>query len=97
MNGLLVLSMVLALYWLDRRPVLAGLALAVGISVKYVPIIGLIYLALRRRWTAAIATVAGCALFALLPALSVGWTTNLHYQQMANRGLAVLFGVARFQ
>jgi hypothetical protein len=36
--------------------------------------------------------VAGCILFALLPAITLGWNTNLHYQLVANHGLATLFG-----
>ena len=58
-NSILLLSFVLALYWLDRRPVAGGLALAVGVSIKYLPIIAVPYLLLRRRWTTAGATLVG--------------------------------------
>jgi hypothetical protein len=90
---LLPFAFVLALFWIDRRPVLAGLALAVAISVKYVPVIALPYLLLRRRWTAVAACAAGTIAFALLPSVSLGWTTNLRYLAMAHGGLARILGM----
>lgn len=92
-NALLLLCMTLALHWLDRRPVLAGVALALAIIIKYVPLVGLAYFVLRRRWTAAFATLIGIAIFAILPAISLGWSANLHCLASAEGSLVRLFGV----
>ena len=92
-NSLLLLSFVLALYWLDRRPILAGVALAAAINIKYLPIIVLPWLLLRRRYTAAVATVLWTIALALLPATTLGMSTNLTYLQFALGGLLHLAGV----
>jgi hypothetical protein len=91
-NGVLLLGFVLALHWMDRRPVWTGLALALASSIKYVPLLALPYLLLRQRWTVAGATVAWVAGLALLPAVSLGWSTNLRYLEMAHGGLSRLIG-----
>ncbi|MDB5333197.1 MAG: hypothetical protein JWP03_4348 [Phycisphaerales bacterium] len=91
-NALLLLSFTLGLYWLDRRPGRAGFALAVAINIKYLPILAIPYMLLRRRWAAAAATALWSAALALLPALFIGWTTNLRYLRMAVGGLGNLAG-----
>ncbi|HWE97556.1 MAG TPA: glycosyltransferase family 87 protein [Tepidisphaeraceae bacterium] len=91
-NALLLLSFALGLYWLDRRPGCAGLALAVAINIKYLPVLAIPYMLLRRRWAAAAATALWSAALALLPALFIGWTTNLRYLRMAVGGLGNLAG-----
>jgi hypothetical protein len=92
-NSLLLLSFSLALYWLDRRPTWAGLALAFAFNIKYLPILFLPYLLLRRRWAVAAAFVAGIPVFALLPAVLLGWDLNLEYLATAYRGLFRLVGL----
>jgi len=89
-NGILLLSFVLGLKWLDRRPVLCGLALAFGANLKYLTLIALPYLLIRRRWKAAGSLVVGTVAFALLPALYLGWETNLEYISRAFGGLGHL-------
>ena len=91
-NSIVLLSFALALYWMDRRPMLAGAALAVAINIKYLPIIAVPYFLLRRRYTAAIATLAASVAIALLPVLSLGWSTNLRYLHEAVSGLGHLTG-----
>lgn len=92
-DAVVLLSFVLAIGWLDEQPILAGLALALGISIKYVPTIAIPYLLLRRRWKAAAATVIGTVFLAILPAFSLGWSKNLNYFLMANSGLGNVIGV----
>ncbi|HET6246197.1 MAG TPA: glycosyltransferase family 87 protein [Tepidisphaeraceae bacterium] len=91
-NSLVLLSFALAFYWIDRHPVLAGIALAAAINIKYLPIIAVPYFLLRRRWTAAAATLIATVAIALLPALSLGWSTNLRYLHEAVGGLGHLTG-----
>lgn len=58
-NLLLLLCFVLALRWLDRRPILSGIALGFGANIKYLTLIALPYLLFRKRFRSAAATVAG--------------------------------------
>ncbi len=83
----------LALCWLERRPQWAGLALGLAVNIKYLPLIYLPYLLLRRRYTAALWFVAGIALFALLPAVHSGWAANLQHWATASTGIAQLLGI----
>ena len=92
-NLLMLLLFTAALRLLDRRPALAGMALGLAFNIKYLPIVFLPYLLLRRRWTAAGAFAASAVGFALLPAVLTGWDVNLHYQAVAYSGLFRLMGV----
>ncbi len=91
---LMLLLFVLALHWLDRRPVLCGLALAFALNVKYLAVCFLPYLLVRRRWRAAASTLACTVLLALLPALVAGWHDNLRYLAVALGGLLGWVGPA---
>jgi hypothetical protein len=93
-DSLMLLLFTLALFWLDRRPALAGLALAFAFNIKYLSIVALPYLILRRRWKAASATIIGCVLFALLPALQLGWHEDLRCLRVSMGGLLRWVGVA---
>lgn len=84
-NLLLLFPIVLALRWLGRRPILCGTALALAASIKYIPIVFLPYLLVRRRYTEAASFVAIFAALLLAPAIVLGWEKNLHY-------LAIAFG-----
>ena len=92
-NALLLFLFTAALCLLDRRPGLAGAALGMAFNIKFLPIVLLPYLLLRRRWAAAGAFVASVIGFALLPALLTGWDVNLRYQAVAYGGLLRLLGV----
>ena len=92
-NLLMLAAMLLALVWLDRRPRWAGLALGLAVNIKYLPLIYLPYLLLRRRFTAALWFVIGVALFASLPAVYSGWTANLQHWATASSGIAQLLGI----
>jgi len=83
----------LALCWIDRRPKSAGLLLGLAVNIKYLPLIYLPYLLLRRRHTAALWFVMGTALFALLPAVHTGWNANVQHWASASSGIAQLMGV----
>ncbi len=93
-NLLMLLGFVLALRWMDKRPWLAGLALGAAFNIKYLPIVLLPYFLLRRRWALSAWFLVGVVAFSLLPALSVGWETNMQYLSRAYAGLASLVGLA---
>ena len=77
----------LGLYWLKRRPSLAGVLLGITVLIKYQSICFLPLLLVRGRWRAALAMIAGIIATSLLPALWVGWERNLDYLAMAFHGL----------
>ncbi len=92
-NLLMLAATLLALRWLDSHPKWAGLMLGLAVNIKYLPLIYLPYLLLRRRYTAAAWFVLGIAAFALLPAVWTGWTANGQHWATAASGIAQLFGV----
>lgn len=93
-NILMMCGLLLALKTLDSRPWLAGLALGFAINIKYLPLIFLLYLLLRRRWAAAAWTLMGTVVFAMLPAAQTGMAANGSHWLTATAGLARLFGLA---
>lgn len=92
-NSFVLLGFVVALHWIDRRPMAAALSLALAATIKFLPLIALPYLILRRRWGVAAMTVLGYVGIALLPAITLGWSTDLHYLSMAHVGLAHAVGM----
>jgi len=91
-NMLVLLAVSLGVHSMDRRPVVSGLALALGASIKYLPIVFLPYFVLRRRWGHAAAMAIGLLVFNLLPALQLGWEKNLEYLRVALRGMLNMVG-----
>ena len=90
----MMLAVLLALRFLDARPRAAGLLLGLAVNIKYLPLVYLPYLLLRRRFEAAAWFVLGIAVFAVLPALASGWGANLHHWAIAASGMARLLGIA---
>jgi hypothetical protein len=86
-DALMLLLFTLALHWLDDRPLTAGAMLAAALNIKYLSIVLLPYLLLRRRWRAAAGMVIGAVAFALLPAIVVGWHNDIRYLKIALGGL----------
>jgi len=92
-NILLMTALVYALRFLDERPRLAGMLLGLAFNIKYLPIVFLPYLLMRRRFAAAAWFVIGILAFALAPALVSGWNENLHHWAVALSGMAHLVGI----
>jgi hypothetical protein len=65
-----------ALLWLEERPALAALALALAISIKVAPLFFVPYLVARKRAAVAVLTLALTVALTLLPAGYFGWHTN---------------------
>jgi hypothetical protein len=89
---LILLAVVLAQRWLARRPVLSGLALGLAINIKYLPLVYLPYLLIRRRWAALASACLSTILAALAPAAIFGWDHNLKYLRAAYAGLFQMVG-----
>jgi hypothetical protein len=83
----MLLLFVLALRWQSRLPLAAGIALGIAVNIKYLPLMFLPYFLIRRQWKISISMVIGTIAFALLPAITTGWTQNLRNWQTATAGL----------
>lgn len=75
----LILLSLFALALFHKREWLSGVALASAVMVKLTPLIFLPYLMLRKRWKAALATLAGILFYLWLPALYLGWDKNIEF------------------
>ncbi len=65
-----------ALLWADERPRTAAASLGLAVALKVWPLFFVPYLAARRRFSAAAATLAWGAGFTLLPAVWSGWSAH---------------------
>jgi hypothetical protein len=92
-NTLMLFLFTVALTLADRRQWLAGTALGIAFNIKYLPLTFLPYLILRRRLRLAASFVSAAILFAILPAVSLGWSGNLRALASAYSGLAGLIGI----
>jgi len=92
-DSLMLLMFTLALHWLDRRPILAGMALAFAFNIKYLSIITLPYLILRRRWNAVAGMLGGSVFFGLLPAIQLGWNEDIRCLRVSMGGLLRWVGI----
>jgi hypothetical protein len=92
-NVLMLMAYTAAMRWVDRRPWLCGLALGFAFNIKYLPVVLLPWLLLRRRWRASAWFVVWAVGFALLPAVSMGWRGDAHAWGEATGGIGRLFGV----
>ena len=66
---------------LGGRPIAGAALLALGINIKIVPALALVYLLVRRAWIGAGLTIAFVALSLILPALQIGWTRNVEMHE----------------
>jgi len=78
-DTLMLLAFAAGLYFLDRFPAAAGLALGFAANIKFQTLIALPYLVIRRRWSAAAWMALSCVVWAIVPALVCGWSRNLQF------------------
>ena len=67
-----------SLLMLTKRPILAAVLLALGISIKIWPIFFVPYLAVRRQWKPVWVTMAAVLILAMVPALYFGFSENIN-------------------
>ncbi len=91
---LVLLGFVLGLLWLERRPALAGVAIGFAANIKYLSLITIPYLIVRRKWAAAASALAATVMWALLPAISLGWSGNLRALGQSFAGLLGALGLS---
>ncbi len=93
-DALVLFAIAVGFAFLGRRPWVAGITLGLAANVKYQTLIFLPYLLIRRRWKESMGMVGGMVAGGLLPALVLGWDTNLGYLKTAFAGLLRMAGIA---
>jgi hypothetical protein len=78
---------------LDRFPAVVGLALGFAINIKYMPLMVVVYLAIRQRWLAVAWAFVATIFWSMAPALVYGWDKNLLYLSQGLAGLAKIVGI----
>jgi Glycosyltransferase family 87 len=84
---LILLGITLGLYWLSTKPILSGWCFGIVGNIKYITFFLLPLFILRARWRVIIGILIGLLIGLFLPAIMIGWKTNLHYLLIALRGL----------
>lgn len=69
---LILVGLAGVLWWMDRRPALAGTAAGATANIKYLALIFVPYFLIKRNYRAAIASIVSFLFFFTLPALEVG-------------------------
>ncbi|MDG2055057.1 MAG: glycosyltransferase family 87 protein [Phycisphaerales bacterium] len=90
---IVLLAIILGLIWINRYPVLAGIALGLAANIKYQTIIFLPFFVVRGWWSAAIGFIAGALAGVLSGVLVFGWYGNLDYLRRAFAGMASMLGL----
>lgn len=92
-DSILLFAFVFSMVFSRSRPIPAAIVLGFAANVKYLTLIAVPYLLIRRRYKAALALVISTTLWALAPALIIGWSRNLDYLARALKGVAATAGL----
>ncbi len=92
-NALMFFMFAVALYYLDRRPSISGLALAVVFNVKFLSAAFIPYLLIRKRYKAAFSMIVFSGALMFLPLPIVGWHDNIGYIKSTFGGIARISGI----
>ncbi len=90
---IVLLGIILGLVWINRYPVLAGIALGLAANIKYQTVIFLPFFLVRGWWSSTIGFIAGALAGALSGVLVFGWSENLDYLRRAFAGMASMLGL----
>jgi len=90
---LMLLAFACALRWMDRKPLLAGIAIGATASIKYLSLIFVPYLLIKKNCRAALASTLAFVFFMALPATELGFTRAAQYTTAEFRGLGRMLGV----
>jgi hypothetical protein len=83
----MLLLFVLSLRWQARMPLAAGACLGIAVNIKYLPLMFIPYLVVRRQWKVLFSLFISTVAFALLPAITTSWDANARNWQTATNGL----------
>jgi Glycosyltransferase family 87 len=89
---LMLLGFACALCWMDCRPLLAGTAIGATASIKYLTLIFVPYLLIKKNFRAAISSLLAFIFFMALPVMEVGVSRGAEYARTEWRGLGRMLG-----
>lgn len=93
-DGLMLLAFAVVLTCMNRRPVLAGIAIGASANIKYVSAIYVPYFLWKRNFRAAISATLSFFFFLFLPAVELGPHKTWDYAKASLGGLARLAGLS---
>jgi Glycosyltransferase family 87 len=89
---LILAGFTISLYWLDRKPYVAGIILGIITFIKYQPIVFIPYFICRARLKLIMGILAGIMLGMFLPICKLGWQQNFKYLKIAIAGFIQMPG-----
>jgi hypothetical protein len=89
---IMLIGFACALRWMERKPLLAGLAVGLTANIKYFSLIFVPYFLLKGRYRAAFSSLIAFAIILLLPAIELGLRQTAEYIAIAGGGLAHMTG-----
>jgi hypothetical protein len=90
---LIIIGLVGALIWMNRRPLIAGIVVGATANVKYLALIFVPYFIIKRNYRAAISAIVSFAFFFALPAAEAGFGFLKTYAIDATAVLARVAGI----
>jgi hypothetical protein len=91
---LMLLGFACVLRWMERKPLLAGLAVGASANVKYLTLICVPYFLVKRNFKAAFAAILAFLCFLLLPGIEIGYEKLEYYLENSVGGLRRLIVTA---
>lgn len=89
-DSLMLLAFACVLRWMDRKPILAGLAIGFSANVKYLTLICVPYFLFKRKYKAAISAIVAFAFFLFIPVVEIGSQNIAKYLASSIGGLGRL-------
>ncbi len=94
-DAVILVSFILALKWLDRRPRVSGVFLGFIANFKLQSMVMVPYFVVRGRWAALASTMVCGTALALCGVLIWGWQRNCEYLGIAFGSILQMMGVAK--
>jgi hypothetical protein len=90
---LMLLGLAYALRWMDRRPLLTGIAIGATASIKYLTLIFVPYFLIKKNFRAAVASLLAFIFFMTLPVAEVGLSRGGEYAAVELHGFGRMLGI----
>jgi hypothetical protein len=90
---LMLLGFACALWWMQRKPLLAGAIVGGTASIKYLSLIFVPYFLIKKNFRAAFGSIVAFSFFMALPAMQIGFARAGRYTAIEFRGLSRMMGI----
>jgi hypothetical protein len=92
-DSLMILGFAGVLYWMQRKPLLAGAIVGATASIKYLTLIFVPYFLIKKNFRAAFGSIVAFGFFMTLPAVQIGFDRAGRYTAVEFRGLGRMMGI----